>query len=528
LLKEQELQVLDTLNIQQLYVPANGTWLIKQQNAYLSVKLLGFDAFGSFVQVYNKFDLQPQFAANYFGHTFLKYDDSSNKKPNAYWDSIRPIPLHANEIADYKKKDSLEKVHNTLHYMDSIDRKRNKLKPLNLFFLGQTFYNTPAKFDIAFESVFDEINYNTVEGIVYNFSPNINKTFKNKQQLFLSPNIRYGFNNGHLNAHLTGAYKFNKKNLDTLYFSGGKRVIQFNNEQPVYPRLNTLETLFDGNNYLKIYEMYYASFGYNILFNNGVSLTFSPQYQDRYPLENSTLYSAAKSANIHFTPNYPVELADMNMPHNHALTASININWKPGVKYIEFPDRKISIGSKYPSFNLLFKQGIYKLLGSDVNYSKLQLGISQNVNLHMAGRFQYNVNLGGFLYADKLYLPDYQQFIGNEIATIASDYLKSFQLMNYYQYSTTAPFYAEAHVEYHMDGLLSNKIPVFRKLNWFFVLGANGLYTTDPKEYGEVFISIENIFKIGRIDFIQAFGQNGNTSGIRLSLFGLINSYRED
>jgi hypothetical protein len=528
LVKEQQLQVLDTLKIEQLYFPANGIWLVKQQNIYPSVNLFGFDAFGSFVQVYDKFNMQPVFAKNYFGNTFLKYDDSSNKKPTAYWDSVRPIPLHANEIDDYRKKDSLEKLRLTAHYMDSIDRKNDKLKPLNLFFFGQTFTRTHQKFSVAFEPVFDEINYNTVEGLVYNFSPDFSKTFKNKQELTLTPTLRYGFNNHHFNAHLSGNYKFDKKKEEELFFSGGKRVIQFNNDEAITPRSNTLGTLFQGLNYMKIYEMKFARIAYKKTFDNGFSLNISPQFQDRSPLENTTLYTAAKSADIHFTPNYPTELASMNMPPNKAFTTSIDLNWNPGVQYIEFPDRKINIGSKYPAFDLSYTQGIHGLLGSDVNYSKWQLGISQNVNMHIAGRFEYNINFGGFLNTDKVFLPDYQQFIGNQVFT-ASDYLKSFQLMNYYQYSTIAPFYTEAHIEYHLNGLLSNKIPVFRKLNWFFVIGGNALYTTDTKQYAEIFFAIENIFKIGRLNFTQAFGQNGyNTSGITLSLFGLVNSHKEN
>ena len=528
LLKDNQLQVIDTLKIEQVYVPANGTWLIKQQNIYPTIKLLGFDGFGSFVQVYDDFNMHPVYPKHFFDNAFLKYDDSSNKKTNTYWDSTRPIPLQTIEAADYKRKDSLEKIHNTAHYMDSVDRKKNKFKALNFLLIGQTFEHTREKSSASFNPIIDEINYNTVEGVEYNFSPDFVKVFKNRQELDLDPTIRYGFSNHHLNAHITGAYKFNKKNLDTLFFSGGKRVIQFNNEQPITARSNTLSTLFQGENYMKIYEMSFVNLGYNIALKKGFSVTLTSQYQDRSPLENTSLYTAAKSSNIRLTPNYPVELSDMQMPANKAFIASADLEWRPGMKYIEFPDRTINIGSRYPIFNLLYTQGVHGLFNSDVSYSKWQLGISQSINMHIAGRFAYNVNFGGFFNSNKVYLPDYQQFVGNQVFT-AQDYLKSFQLMNYYQYSTIAPFYSEAHFEYHMNGILSNKIPGFRQLNWFFVVGANGLYTTDTKEYAEVFFSIENIFKIARLDFVQAFGQNGySTSGIKLSVFGLVNSHREN
>jgi hypothetical protein len=108
--------------------------------------------------------------------------------------------------------------------------------------------------------------------------------------------------------------------------------------------------------------------------------------------------------------------------------------------------------------------------------------------------------------------------MGNQ-TVLAGEYLKSFQLLPYYQFSNTASFYTAGHLEYHLNGLLTNKIPGFRKLNWFFVLGTNALYINKDQNYYEAFFSIENIFKVVRVDFVQGYQQNGNTSnGIRFSL----------
>jgi hypothetical protein len=80
LLREQQMQYLDTLRIQQLYVPTGKSWVVKNQLIYLSGKLFGFDFFGTFVQVYDKFDMDPSFKPKFFDHTVIKFYDSSNKK----------------------------------------------------------------------------------------------------------------------------------------------------------------------------------------------------------------------------------------------------------------------------------------------------------------------------------------------------------------------------------------------------------------------------------------------------------------
>ncbi len=85
LTKFSGMELLDTLRVEQLYSPtANETWVMKNQVLYPAVKMFGFDGYGSFVNVYSNYDLNPQFEKGYFNNTILKYTDSSNKKPDEY------------------------------------------------------------------------------------------------------------------------------------------------------------------------------------------------------------------------------------------------------------------------------------------------------------------------------------------------------------------------------------------------------------------------------------------------------------
>jgi hypothetical protein len=132
------------------------------------------------------------------------------------------------------------------------------------------------------------------------------------------------------------------------------------------------------------------------------------------------------------------------------------------------------------------------------------------------------VGVGGFLNSKAVYIQDYQHFNGNQ-AFAASEYVNSFQLAKYYANSTIASFYSLAHVEHHFNGLLTNKIPLFRKLNWNLVAGSNAFYVNKNSNYIEVFGGLENIFKIFRLDFVAAFenGKQGLT-GLRLGTGGVI------
>jgi len=184
----------------------------------------------------------------------------------------------------------------------------------------------------------------------------------------------------------------------------------------------------------------------------------------------------------------------------------------------------MNLGSKYPLFSLGMSKGIKDVFGSDVDYLKWQAGIKDDLNFKLAGTFQYHISAGGFLNAAAVPFPDNKQFLGNQVV-LATDYLSGFQALPYYRYPTTAGFWTEYHAEHHFNGFLTNKIPGFRKLNWYLVGGINGLYMKGNNHYEEIFLGFENIFKLGRADMVWAFDQ-GHFQGayFRFSVRGILSA----
>lgn len=530
LTKESQMEVIDTLRIEQLYVPLSSEiWVIKSQVIYPAVKFFGFDGYGSFVNVYSGFNLNPYFGKKFFNSTFLKYLDSSNKRSTLYWDSIRPVPLQVEEITDYKKKDSLEQIRKSPRYLDSIDKKRNQITPIGILFAGQTYSREKKRATYSVNSLFESLNYNTVEGLALNLQGTYRKRLDSlrmsRSNIFVTPNIRYGFSNKHLNAGLAIGYTYDKKHVSSVTASGGKAVFQFNNMSTFSERNNTVNTLIFEKNFMKIYEAWYAKLNFSKgIIIEGLTLRVGLEYQDRMPLDNTTTYTFRNLKKREFTPNYPVELLSDNFERHQALMATIGLTWQPGARYIEFPDRKFNIGSRYPTFNLDYTKGLQGILGSDVNYDKWRFVVSDDINLNLSGSFNYRVSIGGFLNTHSVEIPDYQHFNGNQ-SIFASTYLNSFQLAPFYQNSTTTSFYSTINAEHHFNGLLTNKIPLLRQLNWHLVAGTNAFYVNPTNNYVEVFVGLENIFKLVRVDFIQSYSAqhqpySGITIGMQGALFG--------
>jgi hypothetical protein len=529
MVKEYGLQTLDTLKLQQLYVPVgNGPWVLRNQVIYPTIRLLGFDGYGTFVNVYSDYDLNPNFPKGYFDNTVLRYTDSSNKRPEDYWTQSRPIALQQDEINDYHRKDSFEKLRNSPHYLDSIDRLRNKISVQQLILTGQSFTHAKHRSSLFINPLMETFSYNTVEGLVVNarvtYTKQLDTLKQSRRFLSVTPELRYGFSNHHVNPNVTVGYSFNSKRFRRIQLSGGSDVYQFNNDAPVSEFVNTISTLLYGKNNLKIYEARFAQVEYAQGLEDGFMISGNLQYQDRIPLENTTNFAIRTVKETPFTPNAPQPLTDSNITRHQAFIAGVSLRWQPGTRYVEFPNRRISIGSRYPVFTAGYSQAFAGPFGSDVAYSKWTFSIAHSLNLRLGGRMQYQLQFGGFLNKDSLQTPDYIHFKGNA-TRFSESYAGRFQLVTPYYFSNASRFYTALFFEHHFNGLLTNKIPLLRKWKWNLVAGANALYYAPGRTYIEPFIGLENILRIFRVDFVYGIEDNGKTRhdfpriGLSTSLF---------
>jgi len=567
LVKTSQLEILDTLQIRQIHMPVNqGVWQVKDQVVYFSFKLFGIDAVGNFLNVYSKYEEAPRFRKKYFNNVLMKFDTAANKKTKAYWDSIRPVQLEPEELKDYHLKDSIYEYNR-----DSMGTKKNRdslLKQQGPVTFGQVVWNGFSRsnfrpdnpFRYSLEALLPNMGYNTVEGLNASIAGSLIRPFKKGGgELVFSPHIRYGFHNTHLNAW--GTLSLNKnsamnevggrkkgprspeerrksgKKLDeddapgevrlnstsqSWSLSGGKRVSQFNPANPISEYLNDFYTLFLRRNYMKIYENYFSELKMDQHYDNGLRFSVNALYEDRIPLDNTTGYSLIKGSNRDFTPNYPFEQLNTQFSRHQAFLTGFDLQYQPGQRYVEFPDRRISLGSKFPTFALAYQKGWEGILGSDVNFDKWQFSVWDKINFKLRGLLHYRFSIGGFLNTNSVFIQDYQHFNGNQ-TFVASEYLNSFQLAPYYANSTTANFYATGHIEHHFNGFLTNKIPLFQRLNWHLVGGSNAFYVNRDNNYVEVFGGLENIFKLFRVDLVASYlnGHYGQT-GIRIGLGGLL------
>ena len=115
--------------------------------------------------------------------------------------------------------------------------------------------------------------------------------------MFIQPNIRYGLSNNHLNSWVDLSLRQNKsvnqskRRGGVLFLSGGKKVAQYNSENPVEPLFNSFSTLLNGLNIMKTYEKVYAGIAYGKRYESGFSFQIKTSFEKRMPNFNTTTYT---------------------------------------------------------------------------------------------------------------------------------------------------------------------------------------------------------------------------------------------
>jgi hypothetical protein len=518
LTKESQLQLVDSLELRQQMLPVSkGRWAPQQNHIVASFNVLGIKAMANFEAQYSDYDLDKPLDAVFKGNVVKVIDTAANKKSVAYWDSIRPMPLTAEERLDYLKKDTLERKFQDPKYTDSLDKRSNRFRITKVLGLGGTIVQRKNRMVYTYPGLLQCIQYNTVEGWVANFAPQIRR-WGDTGAFRIEPVLRYGFGNKHFNAMLSVSKNFgqNYRKRWGLTVSGGKKVLQINPENPIDPLINTISTLLYKRNFMKIYENTFVTAVARRTLLNGLRLSASVSYERRQPLNNTdTVYSWNKGSERRYTSNYPEELPPGNFETHQAFITTLRLVWQPGAKFIDYPNRRFNIGSDAPLFTASFTKAWKNVFGSDAVFSNWRLRMEDDFNMKLGGVVAYNISAGGFIKNQNVQLPDWQHFNGNQ-TLVATPYVNSYQLAPYYANSTKDRFFATGHLEWHLNGLLTNKIPLVRRWNWGLVTGANAFFVDADRHYVEGFVGIENILKSIRLDWVTGYDAQTNRTRSRI------------
>jgi hypothetical protein len=533
--KDANINLVDTLNISQQYIPiTDSVWLPTSALFNFSGDVFNFKFKGYYLAVYNNYNLKPGFKKGFFNGEIMRVDAQANARANRYWDLNRPVPLTTLEEADYIKKDSVAKIQNTPHYLDSLNRSQNGFNPLHYAAFGYQYYDRNNRQSFYMYPIFQTIFYNTVEGWGINSKVHYIKGFDNGQSFSITPNLRYGFAAKLFSANIAGTYNYDPKTQSAFTVRMGSDVLDLNNAGTRSLIFNTMSSLLSENNYVKLYRTKFGLVAWQREVSNGFMLNTQLSYADRQQLYNTSFNHITDVKDRRYTANNPLsnppEVESLLFPTNQALTFKASLTYTIRQQYITRPDGKYIEPSRFPKIRLNYRKGISGVLGSDVNYDFASVDVfDDRMKIGLVGYSAFKVTAGTFLNRKSLYFMDYNHFFGNQ-GTVFNPTIGGFHFLPFYTYSTDRSF-LEAHYEHNFAGNLLSKIPYIRKLKLEEMVGVNYLaqagnvsYSgignsslTQPTKgnYSEVYIGVQRF--IFRVDYGFAFdGSRKLVQGFRI------------
>ncbi len=504
----------DTISVSQTFIPSVEGWLLFTQRLDFSAHLFTFKFTGRFTYSFSSFDLNPSWDDDFMDNEILNIDKAASKKSSEFWDLSRPIPLSIEEKEDYTRKDSLETLWKSKHYLDSVDRISNALSWTDLIF-GYTRRESFKNKEYTFKSPLTSLQFNPVEGFTSTFSLDYRDWNESFTGYFkVKPEVSYGFADRKMKFSISIESRLNSIDRTFYAISAGRKISQFNDLDPVSKSVNTFQNLLFKDNDIKIYQKEFISGKYQKELLNGLFMWSGVEYVSRKPLVINTNYSFFRGDQI-YPSNHPVSDNDYfpSFKAHKAVTLTLGLRLRINQKFLSLPDQKIYLGSRYPDLILRYRRGS-RLFNSASNYDFIKLMIrDRNVNTKEYGYFSYVMQYGLFLNKERLEFIDYHHFSGNE-STLGyyDNNLSRYLFLDIYYYSTNENFVA-GYFTYHFDGFITERLPLLRSTPLKLFMSSNGFYINQETYYHEYLFGLEN-FLIGPLSLFEigygwGFDRNG-------------------
>lgn len=443
-------------------------------------------------------------------------DSLAYKKDSTFWQGVRPVPLSEYEIKGYHKMDSMALVDKKEAEGDTIKTKKGKegFRIYDLL-LGNT-YKIGERAHLKVRSPLEHLNFNTVEGYNFAYDVAFTKTFENKTWLEIAPIVRYGFSINQIQSTLKTTMKFGDQ---SVALEGGRFVYQINRDKPIEPIINTFITLMSENNYMKIYQKEFLSLKINRSFSDKYRLSVSAEYANRIPLVNNTNHKWINKKDREYMPNTPVnaEIGNTAFTNHQAFITGLKLTMKPWQKYYIKNHEQEAINYSSPEVILSYDNAI-PVADAEISFHRWSADIQHSMTLGIRGRFTFRAGAGGFLSKDSIAFLDFNHFMGNRTPFQDIDVVKSFRLLPYYQFSTDDTYF-QLLTHYQFRKLFWSRFNFARKRGVKESVFANYLGTDASLNYTELGYSIDNIFRLFRLEGVAAF-QDGEYQdwGIRFGV----------
>jgi hypothetical protein len=477
-LEKGGLKFYDEFSIKQSYQEvAENLWIPYRQEFSYFTKA-GSRAFrGNTVLVYSNFQRDYQFPEKFFGNEVSVITKEAYKKDSSYWNSTRPDPLTPEQQKMVAYRDSVQAAHSSKKYLDSMQAKYNKVTVGEVLYHGVGFRNERRKSYVNIAPLLGLVGFEVIAGFRLGPWASYFRSFENGRLLSTSGNLSVGLKNQDWQGGGSIWTRYNPFKLGDASMRIGRSFYSVNSFDAY---LNQLRI----SNYI-LHE--HIDFFHRIELFNGFYISTDLGFHNRKSLED---YDRTSIINEVIDETDPLVFE----PYQ-ALISNLRFAYTPAQRYMREPNRKVVLGSKYPTFIFNHRKGWDNLFTSDIDFDYLDIGLEQSLQIGTLGDSKYSIYAGKFINTRDLRYVDLKRFRQSD-PYLYSDPLHSFQLLDTSLVATD--LFLEAHYIHHFNGAMINNIPFIKKTKLRTVAGAGMMWIKENNyRHEEIFGGVERVFKVG-------------------------------
>ncbi len=470
--------------VQEFEQKDDSLWLLKSQNFEYSTKYGRETVKGATQVVYSNYIVNPTFPKKFFSNEVGTTIEEAYERDSSYWDQIRPIPLSEEEQRKKFIQDSLTAIYTSEVYLDSVDSIFNKITFLKVAWDGIQHRDRQKKTQWFLSSVAQIIEPVNIGGARFGPGFSIFKKWEDEQWIDFDQDISIGFNNADLRGRLRFQHRYNPKKFGTYGF-------QFNRGASF---INSFDAFFQTFNRQNIFQNTQGRVWHSFEIINGLFLSTTARLEDRSPFDLDyrfvTWFDDATNNGL------PIQFERYK-----AFRTNVFLSYTPAQKYITEPNKKIILGSLWPTFTVGWEKGWNGPFNSIVDFDYISFSATQDFQIGTIGQSRYRISTGKYVNQDSILFIDRKFFRQSDesfFRFLFSPPLNSFQnLDSSYE---TQDFYLEGHYIHHFNGALVNKVPFLKKTGIKVLTGGGFIFLPEHNNYfySELYFGIERIFKVAR------------------------------
>ena len=511
--KDANINFINSANVIQEFVYADSSWMLHKDRLVIDFaptkNSVGF--YGRKTTSYKKIKInQPKEDLFYQFVDKINLNEGALKQTEEFWAQNRHDSLTQREKKIFKMIDTIRSLPIYKTWID-------------VFHLVLTGYKRLNNFEIG--PYFNLISYNKIEGTRIRIGGRTSNVFSKWYQL--SGYFAYGLSDQNWKQSL---------GIKSFLTQSPKRQIVGVNYSSDYEILGQNSNGFSQDNVLASFFRTDPLIHFTLV--NSVTAFYESEWFPGFITKVSFIGRSFKELGENKYTRYKRDggIEELEKLNNTEIRFNFRFAWKE--KYISTGFRRLSLGTKYPIFQLNYSKSLLDAYKGEYDYQKLVLNVSDRIRIApILGYTDFTFEVGKIWGA--LPYPLMELHGGNQ--TYIYDKL-SFNMMKNYEFVSDQ--FISATIFHHFEGLFLNKIPFLRKLKWREVTTAKAVWGSvnqqnrntlifpstlkalDKGPYIEASAGIENIFKLFRIDAFwrlnyklpNAFDNFGLKFGFQLTL----------